>query len=187
MPRQLRTALHRLKRDESGSITIEFVLWIPLLAFWLAFSVAVFNAHMVRNQTAKAANTLADIVSRHEVMNQALFDRLHDLEGKLLTLAREGAELRISSVKFVRIDPDSEEREFEVQWSLASDGVEPLTTADFPFDRLPVMAETDSILYTEVTVPWTPFSLLAGIASYDMSFGIASRPRGPALQIAQEN
>lgn len=181
---QLSATLRRLGRDESGSITIEFVIWVPFLLFWLAFSVAVFNAHMVRNQSAKATHTLSDILSRHEEMDQATFDRLYDLQGKLLTLAGQGHDLRISSVKFVRVDPDSEEREYQVQWSLASDGLAPLTTADFPFERLPVMAETDSILYTEVRVPWTPFSLLAGLAGYNWSFGVASRPRGAAINLA---
>ena len=170
MLRRLNRTLRRLAREEDGSITMEFMLWLPLLLFWMIFSVAVFNAYLTRNQTAKAAHTLADIVSRKREWSEAGFAELYQLQGRLLSLASEGFDLRVTSVQ--RIGDDR-----LVNWSSASDGFAPLTTETFPTAALPAMADLDTIVYTEVRVPWTPFVDLPGLTAHTWSFAISSRPR----------
>lgn len=151
-------------------MTIEFLLWVPLLAFWMIFSVAVFNAYLSRNQTAKAAHTLSDIVSRKTDWNGAAFDELTLLQGKLLSLAQAGSDLRVTSVQ--RVGDDR-----VVKWSSATPGLVPLTTETFPTSELPAMAQLDTIVYTEVVVPWAPFTTVPGLTAHTWHFGVASRPR----------
>lgn len=170
MLRRLSRELRRLRRDERGSITIEFLLWVPVLVAWLVFSVPVFNAYLSRNQTAKAAHTLADIVSRKSAWSDDGFVELYQLQGKLLTTARQGFDLRVTSVQRVGAD-------YLVRWSSASGGLQPLTAETFPWPDVPAIADLDSLVYTEVVVPWTPFTAVPGLTAHTWRFGIASRPR----------
>lgn len=170
MLRRVGRGLRRMRGDERGSLSIEFMLWIPVLIFWLVFSVSVFNAYQTRNQTAKAAHTLADIVSRKHEWSESAFAELYRLEGTLLTLARSGFDLRVTAVRRVG-------RDVVVNWSSASGGLDPLTTDTFPVGALPAMADLDTMIYTEVRVPWAPLHLVSGLTAHTWSFGVASRPR----------
>lgn len=162
--------LRRMRRDETGSITIELMLWMPILILWLVFSVGVFNAYISRNQTAKAAHTLADIISRKTEWNGAAFNEIYELEGKLLSTAAAGFDLRVTSVQRIGAD-------HVVQWSSSSGTLAPLTEASLPLESLPAMADLDTVIYTEVIVPWVPFSKIPGLTAHTWHFGIPSRPR----------
>ena len=74
-------------KDESGTLTVEFILWIPLLALWFMFSGTLFDGYMSRNQTAKVATTLTDIVARQTEVSDSFIAELNALKNELLTRA----------------------------------------------------------------------------------------------------
>lgn len=162
--------LGRWQRAERGSITIEFMLWLPLLAFWLVASVAFFDAYKSRSDAAKAAHTLSDIMSRQVEMSNAFADELFALEDKLLPRVSAGKRLRISSIQFAA-------EAYRVQWSRALGGGQPLADAEIPLALLPVMADLDTVVLTELYVPYQPVADWAGIPARAWVFAIVARPR----------
>lgn len=164
--------LRRWKRDERGSITVELVVWMPVLAFWLVGSAVFFDAYKSRSDVAKAAHTLSDIVSRQTEVDNAFLDELYLLEGKLLPRFPEGRQLRLSSVQYIAATD-----QYLVQWSRPLGGGEVLADEDIPLSILPDMADLDTVILTEVSAPYQPFTNWGNIAVREWSIDLVSRPR----------
>jgi len=158
--------------DERGTLTMEFLLWLPLLAFWLVASVAFFQAYKSRNDASNTAHALSDIVSRQVEVSDAFFPQLYALQARLLPRAPAGTRLRVSSIEYVAKDET-----YRVLWSRAEGGGEPLPEAVVEASMLPAMADRDTVLLTELEVPFFPFTDWAGIGSRTWSFALVARPR----------
>lgn len=171
MPRRF-PVLGRLLRDEGGTLTIEFLLWLPVLAFWLVASVAFFQAYKSRNEALNTAHALSDIMSRQVEVTDGFLDQLYALQARLLPRAPEGTQLRVSSIQYVRDDD-----QYRVLWSRALGGGDPLPEAEVTGPMLPLMADRDTVLLTELEVPFQPFTGWAGIGSRIWTFHLVSRPR----------
>jgi Flp pilus assembly protein TadG len=65
MPWFRRGDLGSFRRDETGSTTVEFVLWVPLLVALLLFATDVTLAFMRQSQVWQVSRETARIVSRH--------------------------------------------------------------------------------------------------------------------------
>lgn len=57
--------LGSFRRDEEGSVTIEFVLWVPLLLAFLLFATDVTLAFMRQSHAWQVSRETARIVSRY--------------------------------------------------------------------------------------------------------------------------
>jgi len=169
---QLRFNLHAWKHDERGTITIEFLLWLPVLAFWFVGSAAFFDAYKSRNDAAKAAHTLSDIASRQIEISDAFLDELYLLENNLLPRAPAGKRLRVSSIQYTAVDDT-----YQVLWSQPLGGGVVMASADIPLTILPVMADLDTVILTELSTPYQPFTNWAKIEVTEWSFTLVSRPR----------
>jgi hypothetical protein len=164
--------LRALLRDERGTITIEFLLWMPVLAFWLVVSALYFEAYKSRSDAMKAAHTLTDIMSRQVEVTDAFIAELYALQRRLVSRAPAGTRLRISSVQYSETD-----EEYQVLWSRAIGGDEPLTTEMISQRFFPEMADLDTVILTELSVPYHPFTSWAGIGQRTWSFALFTRPR----------
>jgi Flp pilus assembly protein TadG len=162
--------LQRAHSDERGTVTIEFLLWLPVLIFWIVISVSSYDAFRSRDEAAKAAQTLSDIVSRQTEVDAAFFTELSDLQDKLLPRAPASKWLRVTSIMFVGGD-------YQVQWSRSVGGGVPLTNAEIPLELLPTMADLDSIIVTEVHSPYQPIANYTGITVTEWDISLVSRPR----------
>jgi len=158
--------------DERGTLTMEFLLWLPLLAFWLVASVAFFQAYKSRNDASNTAHALSDIVSRQVEITDAFFPQLYALQARLLPRAPAGTRLRISSIEY-----QAKDESYHVLWSRAEGGGEPLPATVVEASMLPAMADRDTVLLTELEVPFFPFTDWAGIGSRTWSFALVARPR----------
>lgn len=158
-------------RDEQGAITIEFLLWTPVLAFWLMGSAAFFDAYKSRSDTAKAAQTLSDIMSRQVEVTNGFLDELYALQSKLLPRVAQGRDLRLTSIQYHALDDT-----YHVIWSRAYGGV-PMEDQFIPIHLLPQMADLDTVIVTEVAVPYQPVSNWAVVDAREWSFALVTRPR----------
>jgi hypothetical protein len=170
--RTFRCIFHDWQRDERGTVTIEFMLWTPVLAFWFVASAAFFDAYKSRGDAAKAAHTLSDIASRQIEMTSAFLNELHVLENNLLPRVPDGKRLRVSSVQYVAADD-----EFKVLWSEPLGGGVAMLNEDIPLSILPEMADLDTVILTELAAPYQPFTNWAKIEITEWSFVLVSRPR----------
>jgi len=169
-------------RDERGSMTIEFMIWIPLLMLWFVGSVVIYDAYRNRDDAAKAAYTISDIVSREIEIAATTpneIDDLFTLQTRMLPYADGETALRISSIKYI-----AKNDRHCLAWSEARGDVArypALTQQDVLTDafaaRVPQMADQDHILLVEVMVPFVPFATLVGIEVQTWRFDLFTRPR----------
>lgn len=165
-------AWRRWLADERGSVTMEFVVWIPFLLFWFVVSVVYFDAFKSRNDTSKAAHTMSDILSRQSEVTQEFLDQLFALQANLLPRAPEGSWMRISSIQY-----DATEEEHVVVWSESVGRDEPLLDENIRTTILPAMADLDTVVLTELFVPYFPFADWVGFDARIWTIAIVARPR----------
>ncbi|MDA0224051.1 MAG: hypothetical protein QNL54_09270 [Rhodobacterales bacterium] len=170
--RKLRTK--RMAVDEAGSISIEFVLILPLLLWWYAGSFAFFDAFRDTNSQGKAAYTIGDILSRQNEIDNGYIDGLESLF-KYMTASDQGVWLRVSSVKF------TQDIGYTVEWSYATDGNTALTT-DMVYaykweeHYLPIIGSGETVILSESYVPFVP-AFNIGLTARTMSNAVVTRPR----------
>ena len=58
----LMRSIRRFVDDEQGTITIEFVAWLPFLMLWFTGTVIFYDAFQVRDAAAKAVKILREFV-----------------------------------------------------------------------------------------------------------------------------
>lgn len=154
-------AISSFRDDLRGSITLEFVLWLPFLLAWVVFSLAAFKAMENRSDAAKATYTISDIISRRNEVNRAFMSDLRDLAEQVLPSSATGARMRVS---LIQLKDDT----LEVQWTECFGDILPLTDDTIPFGLVPdAMSNLDTIVLTETFVPYLPISV-----PYPMSIAI---------------
>lgn len=180
-------------RDDRGNLTMEFVLWLPILLFWFVISAVFYDAYKSRDDAAKAAYTIADIVSRETELGVDRIEELVDLQRALLPRAGREMFLRLSSISCDKtggcLDPDTAVTgDYSLNWSILPPhdtwptpfpGAPAALTgnSDIPLDALPLMAEGDTIILIDVNVPFRPFSDWVGVDAREWAFRVAVWPR----------
>lgn len=163
--------LGQFARDERGSITLEFVLWLPFLLFWVIFSLAVFLAMDNRYDAANSTYLISDIVSRFN--GQLTRDRVDDLRilrEQLLPNAAQGL-MRISSVRF-------ESGAYSVDWTACFGNIPAMTDEEIPLNVVPQnMGEGRTVIVTETFTPYFPISDFWVNSTLAWQIGVATRPR----------
>ncbi len=163
-------------RNERGSISIEFVILMPVLLFLTTGGITYWDAFHSNSQTAKIAYTVSDIMSRHDVVDDTDMAYLYSMQDKMLSPDLDRRALRISSICF-------EDGIHRVLWSYTSssdDIAEPaaaLKDEEIPVEILPAMEPQDSIILTEVEARWQPHFLNVGVGSRTWRSELVTRPR----------
>jgi hypothetical protein len=182
----------RFAGDERASVTIEFMLWLPLLLLWFVASVVIYDAYRTRDTALKASIIGTDFVSRKVILNNADLDSIYSLMQGILQQVDGTVRFRVSSIEFEegksgdpaaldaddvycldwsRGRPDSGERKFE---PFGSDN------SQIPreiYDQLPIIADEYSVLLVELEVPFIPFSDWVGIEAQTWSYDQFVKPR----------
>lgn len=177
----------KFRDDDSGSSTIEFLIWLPLLSFWLVFSSALFIAWDNRSNVAKAAYTVSDLVSRREEVSTGFLTQIEDLNDRLVARVADesSAKVRVSSIMFGNgeyVNGDYVNGELFVTWSCGANGLLGLEKEDIPVDLIPQMSPLDTIILTETYVPYTPIpvpfsSTFGGLEALEWANALITRPR----------
>ncbi|MEM9429789.1 MAG: hypothetical protein AAGA32_09865 [Pseudomonadota bacterium] len=103
MARGTRTSRRRW-RNEDGTITIEFVIVLPLLLAVLALTFGSFHAFLQFSRASKSMHTVADIISRYDEIDTTNVVQLRDLYQSFIS-APAGAVLRVSRIDFTVPEP----------------------------------------------------------------------------------
>ncbi|MEO1292391.1 MAG: TadE/TadG family type IV pilus assembly protein [Pseudomonadota bacterium] len=193
----LRALLSRFRRDDRANATVEFVIVFPLMVLCLIGGFVYFDVFRAQSKAGKALYTVTDIMSRQESVDEAFLEDLYVLIDNLLPNASDNKYLRITSVTH---DGTS----YEVDWSwvrnpdaaLASKDagddaddddegdaendlslMHELTSARLPLAVMPAVAEHDSVVLLELTVPYTPLVDFVGIPEMEWTPRTVVRPR----------
>ncbi|MEM1161316.1 MAG: hypothetical protein AAGJ28_10310 [Pseudomonadota bacterium] len=145
--------------DNRGSITIEFVFWVPLLLFTALFIIGAFLAMSSRLQAMMNSSALHHVISAQEEISPEFLTDLSNLMNELGQDASGPTELRFSSIKFNGVD-------YEVHWTECFGDIIALTDADIPVEIMPQMSNQEHILLVESYVPYSPITTTFGLDDF---------------------
>ena len=193
---ELPTLLFTYLRDERGTVTMEYVLWLPILLAWLILSTVLYDAYKSRDDAAKAAYTVADIISRETELSASDIRRLADLQRVLVPRAGNSMFLRLTSFTCTAeadcLDADvADTSDYAINWSIvppiafsdwedAPDDEKPSvisTLTQETVEALPLMAKDDTIVLVDVSIPFRPIASWVGIDAQEWAFRVAVWPR----------
>jgi hypothetical protein len=169
----LRRLAQRFRRDETGSITVESMLILPILIWCYLGTFVFFDGFRAQSINIKAGYTLGDTLSRETgYVTPEYMDSLFSLQQFLVDTV-EPVQLRITVFRYTASD-DS----YRVRWSQARGGATALTTAGLGTlrDFLPDMADNDIAILTETWVGYEP-AFDVGIQPFTFSDLVVTRPR----------
>ena len=186
----LRQEIKRFAGCQSGQLSIEFALMMPLYAFVLIGSFQFWDAFSSSSRTAKIAYTLSDIASRHEVFNDERAAEIVGVANKMLDFDLDQRRLRITNICF-------EDGRYFVQWSDAFQSNDITTeflplveenlidSNDEPLSILPTMAPQESIILLELSARWQPIFNI-GLVDQTWNFEMVTRPRFVSTSVKHE-
>lgn len=159
--------------DEAGSIAVETLLMVPLLALIMLSMLVYFDAYRNESISNKAGLAVADMVSRET----AIFtpEYLTGMRGLLafMTLSPDQPDLRITLMEW-----DADNDEYFVNWSKAAGSHVSLSTSDLAAltDRLPLMSDEKQAFLVETWTDYTP-PYNVGLLDFEFNTFIVVSPR----------
>jgi hypothetical protein len=151
--KSFKTRLTQFRDDTRGTMTIEFVIAMPIL-FWAFMSMYVFfDGYRQSSVNLKAAYTISDLISRETGgINDNYIDSMVSLM-QVLTRPDSPITMRISVVRW-----DATDDRYYVDWSANRGFDEPLTDATVLDlrDRLPVMPDLERVILVETNNTFIP-------------------------------
>jgi len=169
----LRSKVLAFRNDEKGSIAVETMLMVPIIAWAMLGTLTFFDAYRNEAITFKAGLTVADMLSREAA---AIDDDYIDGARELLRfLASDDPDpdLRVSVFLW-----DEDSSKYETVWSKARGPHSPLTSSDLTgmTDILPNMSDDERAIlvetWTQYTPPWE-----VGLGGYSMQTYNVVSPR----------
>lgn len=195
--RRFRTWFSRRYADESGSMPIEGVMGFLLIMGWFLVAFQLFDAFRIKSINAKAAYTVADLISREREPVGPSYVAGMKKVFEYITNDRGTSWIRITSIYW-----DGNLNKYRVDFSRATDG-KPIHTDDTinaEAHRIPQMPVGDTAVIVETSMNYDPiFSLgqreiaLGGNADgktftnigltdrIRFSNFVVTRPRGPRV------
>lgn len=167
--------LRRLRRDESGSGTVEMVFMIPLLCWCLLSTISYFHAYRSEHVATKAAATLADMVSRETDYITPSY--LNGMRGMLnfLTMSDTTPVFRLTVITW-----DEDENKYKVRWSRQRGGKPTLKTTDLPdiIGQLPILKDGERAILVETWTAYVPkYEYNLGLREFEFESFIVTSPR----------
>jgi len=166
-----KTKLRPFKRDETGTTTVEFLMAMPLILFWIGGSFTFFNAFNEYTNAIKATYTVADILSRQTTVDDNYIDDMNRLFANFMNESTNDVWLRVSSIKKSGTD-------LTIDWSTATGLHNPLSNpSDIPAELIPDLLDNESIILVESNTPFVPFVDYVGLPSNIYTNRIVVSPR----------
>lgn len=173
--RRSRTIRHlrRFRDDVRGSISVEFVIIVPVL-FWALMAVySYFDGYRQSATNLKAANTIADLISRETAaVNDGYIDSMFSLM-ELMVGTDGNLSMRITLVRW-----DAEDGRYYVSWSKVRNRETALSDGNISEIEtlLPVMSDDDYVILVETENTFVPI-FNVGLDDIALKNFVFSRPR----------
>lgn len=173
--RSLADRIRRFRKDKQGSLLVESVFIVPLMALGLTGFYAFWDVYRTQNMVQKASYAVADMLSREMVPATPAF--LDGLERTLEFLIRDNARLRITSIRRIANGPTGVTG-LDVLWSYSpSNAMVPLNETSLVTieSAIPMMAVGSNMVIFEVQVPYVPVTDILEMDT--LNEVVAMRPR----------
>jgi hypothetical protein len=172
---RLRRALRRFASRNSGSMTVEALFIVPVMAMGMSGFFAFWDAYKTQNVVQKSAYAVSDMLSREMIPATPAF--LNGLEQTLEYLIDGEARIRVTSIRRTSDGPLGLVG-LDVLWSYSPNNVMvPLTEATlFEVEPdIPMMAVGSNMVIFEVSVPYAPVTEILDLDTIRET--VAMRPR----------
>lgn len=167
--------IRRFRDQEDGLVMTEFLILLPLLVWTFMALFIYWDAFRTINQAQKAAYSVADLISRQSEIDSNFVNGIQTVTEYLLEDSpRIG--IRITSVKF-----KEEDNSFYVLFSrspgnrMSVQNNATVNKSTFR-ERIPLMADQDSVVVVETEVEYSP-GFDVGIPYSTFRNFIVTRPR----------
>ncbi|MFW2588996.1 TadE/TadG family type IV pilus assembly protein [Sagittula sp. SSi028] len=178
--------LKRFAKDTEGSISIEALIWFPMILAVLASMFSLFDAFRYKSLNAKAAYTISDALSREtDPIDNAYIDGMEDVL-EFLTISEGPYSLRVTLVNYdgTSYNPDgsiaSVGEGYQVEWSQTRGDFDDLTTADLKTftDKLPNLLNNERVILVETRTEYVPPFVIPVLNEADLFYTYGfTRPR----------
>lgn len=183
---KLRRNLHAFARDETGVLLAEFLIMLPFV-IWGAIALVVYtDLYRTMNNSQKAAYSIADLLSRQEIITMDFVNGLQDVL-EFLTPGAEASRMRVTSFEFDAAGAGPGDDHYHTLFSCSPQNTvaEVYDDADLlmMMNRVPVMDDLDSMLLVETWVDYRPdfdigvLNLVADLNGITMEEFVMTRPR----------
>lgn len=166
----------RFLASEAGSLSIETVIIVPILAWAMLGTYVFFDAFKTQYLSQKATYTIADMISRQEVpIDDDFITGAHEMFTALIGTGDTNA-LRISVVT-MGVDEDTAEEQLELVWSEGVNTSCYSSVTDLE-DRVPTLAEGEHLIIVESAQSWSPvYNVGMGLGNFKFNEMALTRPR----------
>ncbi|MCD9148629.1 TadE/TadG family type IV pilus assembly protein [Pseudophaeobacter flagellatus] len=166
--------LRRFRHSTNGALTVEFVIYAPLLLWLFAAIYTYFDAFRQDAVNLKAAYTISDLVSRETAeLNETYIDSMHEMS-KLLIRADSSSSLRITVVRW-----DEADNRYYVDWSKVR-GTAFIEWTDATIssvnENLPTVPDQERVILVETRNEVDP-AFNVGLPSMNLNNFVFTRPR----------
>lgn len=173
MLKGLKSKVFAFRKDEKGSVAVEMMLMVPIIAWAMLGTLTFFDAYRNEAISYKAALTVADMLSREA---DAIDDDYIDgAKGLLTFLASDDPDpdLRVTVFRW-----NANKSKYVRVWSKSRGPHGPLSTSDLAgmTGVLPEMAHQERMILVETWTAYTP-PWEIGLGSYNMATYNVVSPR----------
>ncbi len=171
--RRLHALARAFARETRGSVSIEFVIMMPLLFWAFMASYVFFDGYRQSAVNLKAAHTIGDLISREtNAITDEYIDSMQSLL-QVLTRASSPVSLRVTVVRW-----DEGDGRYHVDWSEARGFASTLGNGDMAAiaARLPVMPDNERVILIETSNTFIPL-FNVGLDNIDLDNFMFTRPR----------
>jgi hypothetical protein len=165
--------IQSFRRDEKGSVAVEFMIVLPLLIWCFAGMHIYFMAYRTQTVNVKAAYTIGDQISRETgYITPAYMDSMFSLH-RFLMNTNSPTSIRVTAFEYER-DDDT----YRVIWSEGRGQPDRITDARILDirDQLPVMPDEEIAILTETWVDFVS-DPIAGLGPFTSAEVVVTRPR----------
>ncbi|MBK5946574.1 hypothetical protein CCR83_09055 [Rhodobacter veldkampii DSM 11550] len=166
-------------RNERGSLTIEFVIIVPILIWAIAGLFVFVSAFQLKVTATKATYTVSDLISRQTTaVDQDFMDGLQAVFAYLAGPNTNGR-LRVSLLRCTE-NCNKTERKLALDWSKGVGGASPITDATLNTETykkiIPTAALGERLIMLETRVDFHP-PVKVGLPDQAFDTIMVSRPR----------
>ncbi|MHA6267981.1 hypothetical protein [uncultured Aliiroseovarius sp.] len=170
-------------RAETGTVTVESVIILPVILFGLQATFAYYDAYRRQSQALKANYAVSDFLSRFPSYDRATLEGLDEMF-QYMTQTSEASWVRVTVVKCNRNCTNEETRKLGRVNSKVSlgDGVSPLTRDQMRLQLgpvIPMMYQGENLIVVETVAKYVPpfWGAWTGIYPRDFYDVIVTSPR----------
>lgn len=140
-------------QDTRGNMTLEAVIWLPLILTTIAATFSLHDAYRYKSLNTKAAYTISDAISREtDAIDGQYLDGMVDLM-EFLTRSEGPYSLRVTQVRY-----NGKKKKYVSEWSQTRGNFGSLRTRDLTdmVDQLPLLLHNERVIVVETETDYVP-------------------------------